>query len=148
MEFTAMKQTQNRKRMPFQADLGQIKRLLYFPITLLMLAACASSANLPNQVIETYYQALTMKDLNTMISLACPEWEEQARNEYNSFGAVTTQLQDLKCETASQDQSKALVTCRGKIIANYGNEVLEIDLSKLKFQVVQRGGNWLFCGYP
>ncbi|MFN3309954.1 MAG: hypothetical protein ACK44E_12175, partial [Anaerolineales bacterium] len=66
----------------------------------------------------------------------------------NSFGAVTTELQALKCETVSQDQSKAIVSCDGKIIANYGNEVLEIDLSKLTFQLVRQGGNWRFCGYP
>lgn len=114
----------------------------------LVLAACASPTELPAKVIEAYYQALTLKDLNTMISLACPEWEEQARNEYNSFGAVTTELQDLRCETMSQDQAKAIVNCRGKIIANYGNEVLEIDLSKFTFELVQQSGNWRFCGYP
>lgn len=114
----------------------------------LVLAACASSTELPAQVMEAYYQALTKKDLNTMISLACPEWEEQARNEYNSFGAVATELQGLRCETVSQDQGKASVNCRGKIIANYGNEVLEIDLSKFTFELVQQGGTWRFCGYP
>lgn len=113
-----------------------------------VLAACASQTELPAQVMEAYYQALTKKDLNTMISLACPEWEEQARNEYNSFGAVTTELQGFQCETISQDQGKASVNCRGKIVANYGNEVLEIDLSKFTFELVQQGGNWRFCGYP
>lgn len=112
------------------------------------IAGCASSKDTPARVIEAYYQALTKKDLNSMISLACSEWEERARNEYNSFGAVTTELHDLKCETISQDKSQAIVNCRGKIIANYGNEVLEIDLSKLSFQVVQQGGSWRFCGYP
>lgn len=114
----------------------------------LALSACASSADLPARVMEEYYQALNKKDLNSMIALTCAEWEEQARNEFNSFGAVTTELQALKCETVSRDQSKAIVSCRGKIIANYGNEVLEIDLSKLTFQLVQQGGNWRFCGYP
>ncbi|GAB4472701.1 MAG: hypothetical protein Kow0088_07470 [Anaerolineales bacterium] len=99
-------------------------------------------------MIEDYYRALTKKDLNTMVSLSCPEWEAQARNEYNSFAAVTTELSGVECHTTSQDQSKAIVNCQGKIIANYGNEVLEIDLSKLTFQLVQKGGNWLFCGYP
>lgn len=128
-------------RLPFSL-------LIMLLIFQLFFAACASQAELPAQVIEAYYQALTKKDLNTMISLACPEWEEQARNEYNSFGAVTTQLQGLRCQTTSQEQAKARVNCQGKIIANYGNEVLEIDLSKLTFELVQQGGNWRFCGYP
>jgi len=114
--------------LPFTTFRISTTLLVVLLICQLVLAACASSTELPAQVMEDYYQALTKKDLNTMISLACSEWEEQARNEYNSFGAVTTELQDLRCETISQEQAKALVNCRGKIVANYGNEVLEIDL--------------------
>ncbi len=111
-------------------------------------SACASDTALPAQTMEAYYQALAKNDLNTMIALACPEWEEQARNEYQSFGAVTIDLEDVRCETESLEGSNAIVRCRGKILANYGNEVLEIDLTKLSFLVVQQGGNWRFCGYP
>lgn len=117
------------------------------PISM-VLVACASSSDLPAQVVEEYYQALVKQDLNAMIALVCSAWEEQARNEYNSFSAVQTELQDLSCETISKDQSNALVKCSGKIIANYGNEVLEVDLSKFTFQLVQQGGSWRFCGYP
>lgn len=117
-------------------------------IFFVLLAACASTATLPAQVIEEYYQALTKGDLNTMIALACPEWEEQARNEYNSFSAVTAELEGLQCKTISQEKTSAIVGCEGKVVANYGNEVLEIDLSKLTFQLVQQDGNWRFCGYP
>lgn len=117
------------------------------PISM-VLAACASSSDLPARVVEQYYQALVKQDLNAMIALVCSTWEEQARNEYNSFSAVQIELQNLSCETISTDQSNALVKCSGKIIANYGNEVLEVDLSKLTFQLVQQGGSWRFCGYP
>ena len=34
-----------------------------------------------------------------------------------------------------------------KIVANYGNEVLELDLSERSYQVVEEGGEWRMCGY-
>ena len=148
MDDTAMNQKHLSHTLPFTTFRISTTLLVVLLICQLVLAACASSTELPAQVMEDYYQALTKKDLNTMISLACSEWEEQARNEYNSFGAVSTELQDLQCQTLSQDQAKAVVNCRGKIVANYGNEVLEIDLSKFTFKLVQQGGNWRFCGYP
>ncbi|MCX8061130.1 MAG: hypothetical protein N3D16_00970 [Anaerolineales bacterium] len=122
--------------------------LSFYLIPILFIVSCASSEDLPARVVEEYYQALTRQDLNTMVSLVCSEWEEQARNEYNSFSAVTTQLQEISCETVTLDQTKALVKCNGKIVANYGNEILEINLAKLTFQLVQQSGNWRFCGYP
>lgn len=148
MKDTAMNQKHTGHISPLTTYRMSTAWFVLLLIWQLILAACASTTELPAQVIEAYYQALTQKDLNTMISLACSEWEEQARNEYNSFGAVTTELQGLRCETIAQDQGKASVNCRGKIIANYGNEVLEIDLSKFTFELVQQGGNWRFCGYP
>lgn len=134
----------------FQRRIARLLKSFCFgliPISM-VLAACASSSDLPARVVEEYYQALVKQDLNAMIALVCSAWEEQARNEYNSFSAVQIELQNLNCETISRDQSNALVKCNGKIIANYGNEVLEVDLSKLTFQLVQQAGSWRFCGYP
>ncbi len=124
------------------------KSLVWGVLLSFILSACAASRDLPAQAMEEYYRALAKKDLNSMISLACPEWEEQARNEYTSFAAVAIELQDLECKTTSKDGSKAIVNCLGKIVANYGNEILEIDLAKLAFQLIEQGGTWRFCGYP
>jgi len=43
--------------------------------------------------------------------------------------------------------NSAIVACTGKIVANYGNEVLEIDLAAQKYQAVFEGGEWRMCGY-
>jgi len=38
------------------------------------------------------------------------------------------------------------VSCTGTITANYGNEVLEIDLSERTYQVVFEAGERRMCG--
>ena len=40
-----------------------------------------------------------------------------------------------------------LVGCTGTIVANYGNEVLEINLADQTYKAAFEGGEWRMCGY-
>lgn len=97
--------------------------------------------------VEAYLQALAARDLNQMISNACAAWEAQAKLEYDSFAAVKLELKDVSCQTTGEDQGYTLVACSGSIIANYGDEDVQIDVANQTFQVIQEGGDWRVCGY-
>jgi uncharacterized lipoprotein YajG len=110
------------------------------------LAACASTNNAPAKAVEDYLNALVAKDADRLSALSCGDWEDEALLELDSFQAVTTRLQDVACQQTGTDGNTALVLCKGKIIATYGNEDQELDLSVRTYQVVQEGGDWLVCG--
>ena len=116
-------------------------------VIILALSACASNNdNAPVQAVENYLAALVEKDTNRLTTLTCGEWEEEALLELDSFQAVETRLEGLACEQTGTDGDTALVLCNGSIVATYGDEDQELDLSVRTYQVVQEGGEWLVCG--
>jgi hypothetical protein len=127
----------------------------YYPLILVIMfifsqSLLACSQNPTSQApsaVENYYKALIDKDYNRMVSNSCAAWESQAKTDFDSFAAVTATLMDIHCETTSQENNDQIVACSGKIVANYGNESLEIDLSKQNYLVVQESGEWRMCGY-
>jgi hypothetical protein len=122
--------------------------LLLWTLLPIMISSCSSeSADNPPGAVETYLGALVSKDENQMINNSCADWESQAKLELNSFAAVEASLENLNCEISGQEGDYTLVDCRGIIVANYGAEVLEIDLKERTFQVLQEGGEWRMCGY-
>jgi hypothetical protein len=114
----------------------------------IVLAACAnqSSSGAP-AAIAAYFESLVVKDVNQLVNVSCSAWEANARDELRTFDAVAITLQDLKCLESGQDGETTLVSCTGKIVANYGNEVLEINLADRDYQAVKEGGEWRMCGY-
>ena len=96
---------------------------------------------------ERYFQALVAGDENQLVDASCAAWEQSARLELGSFTAVSVELQDLACQETGQEGETSLVACSGTIVANYGNEVLEIDLGERVYEVIQEGGEWRLCGY-
>jgi hypothetical protein len=114
----------------------------------LILAGCSTpgSGSQPAGVVEAYFKALTIQDLNQMINLSCAAWEPKAKEQFDSFAAVKLSLQDLHCQGNKQEGSTTLVTCSGKIIANYGAENLDIDLAGRTYQTVLENGEWRMCG--
>jgi len=112
------------------------------------LAGCASQEGLgPVSGIESYLKALANKDSAQLVNASCADWEEDALQELRTFDAVNVTLENLDCQEAGQDVNTGLVVCEGKIVANYGNEVLEINLKERTYQAVQEGGEWRMCGY-
>lgn len=111
-----------------------------------LLTACASNTSAPVNAVENYLNALVEKDADRIPTLVCGAWEEDALIELDSFQAVTARLEGLACEQTGTESSMALVHCNGSIIATYGTEDQEIDLSVRTYEVTQEGGDWLVCG--
>ena len=115
---------------------------------LFVLAACAgASADGAASAVERYLDALVAGDVNQLVDASCAAWEADARLEMDSFSAVSVEMEDLQCKESGQEGDIALVDCSGKIIANYGNEVLEINLADRTYAAVLEGGEWRMCGY-
>ena len=115
-----------------------------------LLSACGSGAQASNgapAAVEAYLNALVKQDANQMANLSCKAWEAQAQTELDSFAAVTLTLDSPKCQAAGTDGDYTLVSCSGKIVANYNGENQEISLSDRTFQALQEGGEWRMCGY-
>jgi hypothetical protein len=110
-----------------------------------LLAACASTKDPAAAAVEAYLQALVAKDEARLVSLTCPDFEDQALLQLDSFSLVKTKLDGLDCQAQAQDDTTQ-VTCQGRILATYGTEDQQFELSEKTFQVVNQGGDWLVCG--
>jgi hypothetical protein len=120
---------------------------LFLTLALILTGCSGQVSSNSAGAIEAYLKSLVAKDENQLINLACKAWEGDARQELRTFDAVTVSLQDLKCQETSSSGDTSVVTCTGNIIANYGNEVLEINLSDRAYQAVREDGQWRMCGY-
>ena len=112
----------------------------------LLFSACAGGGDAPAQTVELYYQALVEKDQDRLVNLSCADWESMALLEFDSFLSVETSLEDPACETVSQEDGTARVTCQGAITASYDGEVREFPLTGQTYLVTQEAGEWRVCG--
>lgn len=122
-----------------------------FLLTIIMaitlgLTACGSQGNEAPKAVENYITALVNKDAGQLSTLSCASWEPTALTELDSFQAVTIKLEGLSCKQTGMENKNALVLCQGKIIATYGNEDQEIDLSSRTYVLENQGGEWVVCG--
>jgi hypothetical protein len=111
------------------------------------LGACDSNSTDAAAAIQSYYQALVAKNAEKLVGYSCTSWEDNARTELESLGAVEVRLEDLQCQVNGEQGEATAVSCSGKIIANYGNEVLEIDLAERQYLAQYEDGDWRMCGY-
>jgi hypothetical protein len=118
-----------------------------FFLLALVLTACSGGESGPVQAIESYLQALTDQDPDQLVNVSCADWEASALTEVDSLTAVTTQLEDLACQEAGQQDADTLVTCTGKIIFDYNGEIQELDLAGRTYITREEGGEWRMCGY-
>jgi hypothetical protein len=126
------------------------KQALLGLFILLILAGCSGDGQSRSGAagaIEAYNQALVAKDADRLSTLSCADWEEDARTELESFGAVKTTLEDMRCQESGTEGDTTLVTCTGKISADYNGEILEINLADHTYRAKQEGGDWRMCGY-
>lgn len=119
---------------------------LLFTVNFLLTACGSSTTDAPAQAVENYLDALVNKDADRLSTLVCGAWEEDALIELDSFQAVTARLENVSCTQTGTDGDMALVHCTGSIIATYGNEDQELDLSVRTYQVIEESGDWLVCG--
>ena len=115
-------------------------------VLIFILGACASG-DLAAQSVENYYQALVDKDMDRAVSLSCADWEMNAQMEVDSFQAVDATLDSFTCEQTGTDGDMAVVNCTGQIVMSYDGEDQFLNLSGQTYQVLDQGGDWLFCGY-
>jgi apolipoprotein N-acyltransferase len=127
----------------------KISILFLLIILTALLAACGSSAAAagPEKAVETYLTALVNQDANRLTTASCKAWEEKAKLEADSFQAVKAKLDGMVCVKAGDEGTSAKVTCKGKIVATYGNENQEIPLDRRTYLASQEGGEWRMCGY-
>jgi len=122
------------------------KTLFLILLLSLALTACAST-DLPAQTVENYYQAILDGDAGRASALSCAEQEANVQMEIDSFLAVDAVLDNFSCEQIGTDGDMALVSCSGRIAMTYDGEDQYLDLSAQTYQVLNQGGDWLFCGY-
>jgi hypothetical protein len=133
---------ENNRKMPL------LRRSLACIFVLVTLAGCGGGQSRGSAAaVEAYLEALVTKDANAVANLTCAAWEADAQVEYDSFAAVTARLEDLACEESGQNNNFTLVSCTGKIVANYNGEDQEILLADRVYQAVEEGGDWRMCGY-
>jgi hypothetical protein len=123
------------------------KLISIFVFFTMFMCGCAVNKDKPGAAILAYQQALIGGDYSKLANLSCSDWESQAKTDFDSFAAVKATLQDASCQSTTVENNSAIVACTGKIVANYGNEVLEIDLATQSYQAIFEGGDWRMCGY-
>jgi hypothetical protein len=112
----------------------------------MLLSACSGGQHPAAASVEAFLKALVRKDEAQMVTLTCEAYETEALLEYDAFSLVQTRLEGLDCQVDNVAGDTATVVCQGAIFATYGMEDQEFDLTGRKYQVVQRGGEWLVCG--
>ena len=111
-----------------------------------LLYACSPSKHPAVTAVESYLRALVGKDESRLVGLTCKDFEADALLEFDAFSLVQTRLEGLKCQAQDTGESAASVTCQGQIIATYGAEDQQFELSQRIYQVQKEGSDWLVCG--
>jgi hypothetical protein len=122
-------------------------RLVVVIFLFLNLSACVAAEDAPARAVEIYYLALVEKDQTRLLNQSCANWESNALLEFDSFISVETELVDFKCQSISEADNRAQVTCEGAISASYEGEVREFPFVQQTFIAVTEGGEWRMCGY-
>jgi len=124
----------------------RMRKPYFFLGCLLLLAACSGSGGStgddPAKTVEKYLTAKVSGDGDTVRALLCSAMEADKDREASAFTSVTAaKIEDMKCQ---RNGDSDVVTCTGKIVANYGTEDTDFPLSSYK--VVQEDGEWKWCG--
>jgi len=128
-------------------------------LLILLLAACGgdgdtdessddTAANTDGAVtaVEDFLQARVSADEDAMFESACADEEANLPMYAQSFASVTNvRIEDMACAVASVEGDSGIVTCDGRIMADYGaGEENEFPLET--YSVVREGGDWKWCG--
>lgn len=121
-------------------------RLICFVITVivaaLLLGGCSQSN--PADTMAAYLQALVEGDADTLIGLACADWEQQARVQAFSFRDLDARIDGLSCQQSGQAGEFTLVRCAGEIVITYAGEVQNRPLGT--YRLIQENDEWKMCG--
>lgn len=98
----------------------------------------------PADTMMVYLEAMVNGNAGRMQQVSCAAWDFQASIQAQSFAAANAQLEAPACETVSQSDGQAIVTCSGNIVTEYDGEFRDFPLTRYRF--VQEGGAWRMCG--
>lgn len=115
-------------------------------VFMLALAACADSAK-PEDVVIPYLEALLSSDEDRFYQRVCPEWEADAKRDFDAFTGVTGELQDATCTKTGTDGDYTLVSCTGTMVLDYNGEIRNRSLADQTYRVKKVGADWKVCGY-
>ena len=123
--------------------------ILLLGLALLWITGCSGedSSDAASAAVQSYFQALVNKDVDRLSNGSCAAWEPQSQLDLESFGAVETTLENPACQSQDKDGDYTIVTCTGEIRANYGAEVLTINLADRQYLALYEGDQWRMCGY-
>lgn len=127
-----------------------ILSLLCLFILAAILAACsaAQTSGDPGKAVEAYFAAMVKNDTAGLPKLVCPDYEAQAKTDFDSFGAISAaKLNGVSCAQTSVSGDTAKVTCKGSIDFTYNGENNSQDLSQNAYTAKQVDGEWRMCGY-
>lgn len=119
--------------------------LLLMLLTVLA-AACGGSSSSgggdPAKTVERYLTAKVGRDAETVRALLCSEMESVLERETRAFDSVSdARIEGMAC-TAEGDGTT--VRCTGTIVASYGTENTEFQLTA--YRVVEEDGEYKWCG--
>ncbi len=121
-------------------------RMIFAVVGLILMSGCAPTGS-PENAVLSYLDVLIQRDDIGAINHSCLAWEENARAEALSFDAVEVRMEGVDCSEVGEQEDVVFVQCQGQIIANYGGEDQDIDLSEQVFRTVLEDGEWKMCGY-
>ncbi len=128
-----------------------MKKLLFFSLIILLTigtTACSAGSNSdPADATFAYLEALAAKDKDTVVSLVCKEWEEQAVLEVDALLSVGAELNNVTCSQTGTDGEDALVVCDGSLDLTYNDEIRAIELSSRTYTMAIEDGQWRVCSY-
>lgn len=120
---------------------------LFLLITILLTACSSQPASNAADATYAYLEALANKDKETVVSLTCKAWEEQAILEVDALMSVGAQLNNVSCSQTGEDGEDMLVVCNGSLDLTYNEEVRAIELDKRTYTVTMEDGQWRVCSY-
>lgn len=113
-----------------------------------LLAACTNQpGGDPGAAVKDYLQAMVSGQADRIGALVCPAYEAEARTEFDSFGAVEAELDNVECRQSGAEGGTALVTCTGSIKVNYTGEIRALELKDNVYRARPDNGRWQMCGY-
>ena len=108
-----------------------------------LLTACGGTdGDAAARTVERYLEAKVAGDADTVQALLCSAMEQDLLRETQSFSSVSdAHIENMACTKADD---RDIVTCTGTIVALYGAEQTDFQLSS--YAVVLEDGEWKWCG--
>jgi ABC-type glycerol-3-phosphate transport system substrate-binding protein len=128
--------------------LKKIFNFLMLGLLIVGMTSCSTDSGAdPANATLAYLEALAAKDKDTVVSLVCKDWEEQAILEVDALLSVGAELNNVTCSQTGTDGEDALVVCDGSLDLTYNDEIRASELSSRTYTMTMEDGQWRVCSY-